>query len=81
MKLALGLLVGLAALGTSAVAFADGQPSATGSVYTTHVVEIVGRGRPIAAIEVSREPPSVKLLALKQRFVERVESDASHDPF
>ena len=67
-------------LGASGIALADGTTAAP--TYTTHVVDIVGRRpQPIAAVEVTRALPSVKLHEMKLPFAQRIEAGVAHDPF
>jgi hypothetical protein len=81
MKATWALLMTLCVtLGTSGVALADG--TTPGPTYTTHVVDIVGRRvQPIAAVEVTRALPSVKLHEMKPPFAQRIEAGVAHDPF
>jgi|HubBroStandDraft_1064217.scaffolds.fasta_scaffold799493_2 hypothetical protein len=85
MKTALGLLVTVVALGTAGgAARADGTtPGATKApAYTTGVVDIVGRrAAPIAAIEVARAVPTVKLHEMQSPFLSRIEAGVRGDSF
>jgi len=78
MKFATALA--LVALLSSSTALADGQASAP--TYTTHVVDIVGRRvAPIAAVEVTRALPSIKLHELKPTFALGIEAGVAKSPF
>lgn len=73
--LVVGLVVGLAALSSSASAEEKGP-------ITTRVVEIVGRvQRPVASVEVSKARAKVVLTELRQPFIARTEEATQHDPF
>jgi hypothetical protein len=80
MKTTLAVLLSLVALGTARTALADGQTP--GPVYTTHVVDIVGRRvQPIAAVEVTRQLPTLGLHELKPTFALGIEAGVARAPF
>jgi hypothetical protein len=80
MKTTVAILLSLLALATTSSALADG--TTPGPVYTTEVVHIIGRRvQPIAAIEVARALPSIKLHEMKTPFTARIEAGVASDPF
>jgi hypothetical protein len=80
MKTTVAILLSLLTLATTSSALADGQ--GPGPVYTTPVVDIVGRRvQPIASIEVARALPSIKLHEMKPPFAARIEAGVAKDPF
>ena len=44
-------------------------------------VKIVGRGRPIAAVDVARARPQLGVSELKRSLVDRIEQPTGRDPF
>ena len=80
MKSTLVVPLALVTLLSGSLALADGQTP--GPTYTTHVVDIVGRPAvPIAAVEVTRALPSLRLRELKPPFAQRIEAGGARDPF
>jgi hypothetical protein len=84
MKAWASWLVVLSVVAFSGVALADGteQDAPKRAVYTTRVVDIVGRrATPIAAIEVTRALPSFQLHEMQTAFALRIEAGVTRAPF
>ena len=76
------VVLGLLTLG--GVAAADeptAQPTKKGKEIWVDPVKVVGRSRPILAIDVARVTHSVALSDLRQRFLNRIEKPVEAAPF
>ena len=78
-QLVIGLLA-VAGFIACPVAQADGQQE-RGTVTLKTTVVVGSPHRPVAAVEVTKLAPKIRLSDLRQVFVARSEGAASHQPF